>query len=307
MDENLKNQLLMAGVSKHEATIIDCSVSSYMKNSENLGIESHVSKSPHDFLDTVKQIGFVIKMGINSFERRKVVDLTLYTHQIDDLIDNDKEITKSFPTNNIDFNNLSTKAYNLAEMIWRISPNKELADQTLTQLIYGGLIANGDVEKVKIDKLDVNILEKLNENARQPLATIARSCDVKIDTIKNRIRIQKLIEENVILSFNPLIVLNKIGISATILLIKKKSNAKNLFEFESFLKEYMPYPLKTIGAWDYVVFMGAENQDKLYQQIRDMRNAFPDTISTISTVSVLEDSKFTFFPHGVAEELRGEG
>ncbi len=60
-----------------------------------------------------------------------------------------------------------------------------------------------------LDRLDTEILRRLNENARQSLRDIARALRVSISTVSNRVR--RLEGEGIILGYAPILDEKKLG------------------------------------------------------------------------------------------------
>ena len=87
------------------------------------------------------------------------------------------------------------------------------------------------------------------------------------------------------------------------LFIKRNESAGDATTLEAFLSEATPYPLRTLGSWDYVIFLGAKDEIEFYHLIRQLRNNFGAYISSFSTLHILKDVKFTFTPEGVLRDV----
>jgi len=156
-------------------------------------------------------------------------------------------------------------------------------------------------EAVKVDEIDIHILSVLVQDAAQPLASIARSAGVTIDTVKHHIK--SLIKKHIILSFNPIINVSFIGVRGHVIFIKRNHAQGDASAMEAYFKETISYPMRTLGTWDYVVFIAARDDAELYQMLRTLRNTFGKYITNFSTLNIIHDVKWSFLPEGMRKDL----
>ena len=152
----------------------------------------------------------------------------------------------------------------------------------------------------KPDKIDLLIIGMLAFNPIISIAYISKKINISFDTVKNRII--SLIKNKVILAFNPLMTINKIGICVYIVLIET-NNLQDEKKIEQYLSQHpsIAYALKTHGKWDWQLYVGGSNHYEFYSMLRELRSAFPETIRSYSILSVIRDYKFTFIPEGLKQ------
>ncbi len=175
---------------------------------------------------------------------------------------------------------------------------------TKRDISFGSLIKRKKIEKtdvtVKLDKLDILIIKKLSQNATVQFSDIAKEARVTIDTVKNRI--ERLIKEDVILSFSPLFNISYLGLQPYVIFIKLRPNAR-IEPLENYFKDNIQFALKTYGIWDYTLWIALENELQFFYFLRDLRNKFQDAIASFDTISVIKDFKFTFTPEGFLSDI----
>lgn len=144
-------------------------------------------------------------------------------------------------------------------------------------------------EKINLDKIDKKILIDLGKNCLIPSWSIAEK--VKLSDVAIRKRIDKLVENKVILDFRTMIDLTKLNYQSYFLLLKINSKG-NEFEqkFVSFLKtsRKVTYATKFIGEYDYVVDISIENNTELKEFIYYLRENFSDLIMEIVSCPLFE-------------------
>ena len=171
-------------------------------------------------------------------------------------------------------------------------------------LSFGSVIKREVAEKIneitKLDNLDAIIIKNLGKDANTSFSAIAKEGNTTIDTVKNRI--ERLIKEKVILSFNPLFNISYLGFQTYVIFIKLKPNAK-VELLENFLREVIQFTLKTYGIWDYTLWVALENELALFYLLRELRKTFQDLIASFDTITVIKDFKFNLVPSGLLKDV----
>ena len=170
---------------------------------------------------------------------------------------------------------------------------------------FGSIIKRKRVDKTnevaKLDALDAFILKTLSKNATTSFSAMAKEGHTTIDTVRHRI--ERLIKEQVILSFNPLLNASYLGFQPYVILLKVKPSA-SVALLEAFLQERIQFAFKTYGIWNYILWHGFENELELFYLVREIRNKFQDAIASFDTISVIKDFKFNLIPEGVLKDIQ---
>jgi Lrp/AsnC family transcriptional regulator for asnA, asnC and gidA len=149
---------------------------------------------------------------------------------------------------------------------------------------------------IKIDDLDIKIIQILAENARIPTLEIAKELNVTVVTVKNRIK--KLINGNVITGFFINIDWSKLGYRGFIVQINLKDyNKKN--KIIEYVKKYpnLVNVNQTIGVNNDLDFLfGLNNITQLHEIIKNLSAKFPDSIKNFKYYSILKQHKMICIP-----------
>ncbi len=138
-------------------------------------------------------------------------------------------------------------------------------------------------EKIKTDKIDNLILEKLGSDCTIPSWKIADIC--KITDVAIRKRIKRLIERKIILGFRTMVDLTKLGYEPNFLFLKL--NVKNKTDEEELIKYFqknkeITYVTKLIGQYDYCITFLSKGNLELNEFIKNLRGRFKDIVSVES-------------------------
>lgn len=150
----------------------------------------------------------------------------------------------------------------------------------------------GEIAEEKVDNLSKNILKKIAENSRKPIAEISEELGAAPQTIISKIR--KMEKSKVILGYRTILDLEKL----------KKENFKALIyfkgvknerekEFKQFCKNEsaVQYYIKTIGEWDAELDVEIESFHEFNTLIRKIKKEFVDLIRKIDFVYLSKESK----------------
>lgn len=151
--------------------------------------------------------------------------------------------------------------------------------------------------ELKIDEIDLEILNSLANDATIPLYEMEKSTKLSVDAINYRIK--KMIKENLIQSFVPIINYSVLGYTTYIVLMDihnlSKEKEKSL---EYFLKgnENILWSVKTIGKYNLLVYVCVKKSDELHQTLMKLREIFSSDIKDYETLIAYEEYKYTYFP-----------
>ncbi len=141
------------------------------------------------------------------------------------------------------------------------------------------VIFGGSVVKNEVDDLDSRILDVLANDARIPIAELARKVKSSIDIV--RARIKKLEEKGIILGYRIAVDLNKLGLEFFKAIIYLKSlspkDERSLFEWMRQQPNSLYY-IRSLAPWEVEFEFAVENYQKFNKIINDLRKEFAHVI-----------------------------
>ena len=150
-------------------------------------------------------------------------------------------------------------------------------------------------EKIKLDNLDIKILETIENNARMNSLEIAKICDTTERIV--RYRLKRLIHKKIIIGFRSSLDINKLGHIYVKVQLKLNNMSKELYEkLYQYMKlhKYVVYVTESIGGPDYEFEFQIKDTKKLYELINDLRNLFEKNIVEWDWVEYIEESKLSY-------------
>jgi len=142
------------------------------------------------------------------------------------------------------------------------------------------VIFGGDVVDNKIDELDYKILEILANDARIPIAELARKINSTIEIVRRRIKDME--EKKIIMSYRIAVDFNELGLEFFKAIIYFKSLSD---EDEKVLFEWMRrhpnslYYIRSLAPWEVEFEFVVENYQQFNRTINELRKRFPHIIS----------------------------
>lgn len=141
------------------------------------------------------------------------------------------------------------------------------------------VIFGEDVVANEIDKLDSKILNILANDARIPLAELARKVNSTIEIIRGRIN--KLEQKGIILTYRIAVDLNKLGLEffKAIVYFRTLSerDEKTLFEWMKQQPNSIYY-IRSLAPWEVEFEFAVESYQHFNRIINDLRQRFPHVI-----------------------------
>ena len=141
------------------------------------------------------------------------------------------------------------------------------------------VIFGGDVIQNEIDELDSKILNILANDARIPLAELARKVNSTIEIVRGRIR--KLEQKEIILSYRIAVDLNKLGLEFFKAIIYfrtlSEKDEKALFEWMKRHPNSLYY-IRSLAPWEVEFEFAVESYQHFNKIINDLRQHFPHVI-----------------------------
>ena len=155
---------------------------------------------------------------------------------------------------------------------------------------------------IKLDPLDIRILDLIAENARMSFAEMGKRLGVNPNPLVKRTK--NMIKSGVIRGFKPVINLANTPYSAHKALIKfQNTTEKRKDEIADELKSdpNILAVLKLIGPWDFEVEFEVESKQKEQGLIRTIRDRYHDVINSLEVIPLYREHRFNFFPRDMIE------
>lgn len=151
-----------------------------------------------------------------------------------------------------------------------------------------------DKENYKLDEKDKELLRILVEDSRISAVELSKKLKISVFAVANRIK--KLVKENIILAFRPIINMEKLGYYRYTLLLSisnpnLESNLVNFCRNHNLVWDIGKY----VGEYNYVVEIFAQNNEQFQSVISEIMNNFSDSIVSRETLIVLHELKHRYF------------
>ena len=155
----------------------------------------------------------------------------------------------------------------------------------------------GDGEKESYDDKDYRILQELTKNARTSIIDILSKIKLTPKAIISRIK--KLEKNGIILGYNALINIDKLGYKfyKVDFYLNNLSKIDKMNEFAK-LNKSIVYRMRTIGGPDFEIEAMVKNSTELKELIMKIRKAFPDTIKNYRILEFEKTIKQVYLPGG---------
>ncbi len=156
---------------------------------------------------------------------------------------------------------------------------------------------------VKLSALDKKILNHMNEvGAISKYSAIAKSTNASLETVRNRVN--RMIDEGVLLNFVPFVSPKKVGKVQFLVLMQFRHLTKGI---EKSIITYMKNCEKIRLAFRSIespemYFWAAENGHfKMQELLAEFKTKFPNWISNADLMAITEDVTLNLFPKGMME------
>jgi len=155
-----------------------------------------------------------------------------------------------------------------------------------------------DYEPVKTDRLDMQILGLLAEQARITSSEIAAKLGTSPSAISSRIK--KLVEKRIILGFKPLIHVENMGYLGYKIPFKFQNCTEGK---EQEIIEYLNTDvrvvaiIKLIGKWDLEIEFEVDSRQSMLEFIRGVRDKFKEIIKEFELIPLFHEYRYNYFPN----------
>jgi DNA-binding Lrp family transcriptional regulator len=159
---------------------------------------------------------------------------------------------------------------------------------------------------IKIDKLDIKILEQLAKNSRMQLSDMATKIDVSRDLIKYHLK--KLEKQGVILNYRPSAWSGSKSVGYSWYLITlnlRQLDNQKIMSLLSFLKKhtYITYVYELIGQHDIGFEIRLKTGDELNDVLMELRSLLSEDLKRHELNLLLKEFKYTYFPECLKENI----
>jgi DNA-binding Lrp family transcriptional regulator len=154
-----------------------------------------------------------------------------------------------------------------------------------------------DYEQVKVDHIELQILNLIAEDARKTSVEIAERIGVSPNTVSSRIK--NLRSRGIIRAFKPLIHLENTGFMAYKLPFKFHNSTDKLErEIIDYLKSDVRVVaiVKMIGHWDFEIEFEVDSQESMLDLVRGFRDRYGAVIKEFELIPLFHEHMYNFFP-----------
>ncbi|MBU0586620.1 Lrp/AsnC family transcriptional regulator [Candidatus Micrarchaeota archaeon] len=168
-------------------------------------------------------------------------------------------------------------------------------------------------EKLEIDQKDWMVLDALAANARASMRELAEISGMDARTFNERMK--KMEKDGIIVSYRPVLGLDKLGIRYYKLHFSLQNISKEKFsELRNFICSHpnTVYFIESVGGWDMEAEVQVRTEEQFRDIISDTKDKFGEYIDEIEVFRYLSERKFIFMPQMlpkviVTKKSRGKG
>ena len=175
--------------------------------------------------------------------------------------------------------------------------------------LYGGEQINLERRKttqtakaISLGSLDWKIMAAIADSPRASFADLASTCGASPDVVAYRIK--KLISNEIILNFKPILDTKKLGYEHHQVFLKlqnaKPSELDPFFRFYN-THQYVVFLMGCIGSWDVEIGFDARNIQHFHEQVLELKDKFGAIIKEYDTAVFFEQ----FYPNAVRNVFTG--
>ncbi len=155
----------------------------------------------------------------------------------------------------------------------------------------------GEIQEVKIDLLDQQILTQMSTDARIPIMDFATKLKTPASTIA--LRLKKLQQKEVINGFFTFTRAQSYGFQNYVITLRfKRITPKEEQKLYTYCQQHpnITYLIKTVGKWDYEVSIEVPNQEFFQAMLSEIREHFSDILSEMEFYTIFKDLKYNLYP-----------
>ncbi|MFH1209824.1 MAG: Lrp/AsnC family transcriptional regulator [archaeon] len=157
-----------------------------------------------------------------------------------------------------------------------------------------------------LNRLDLNILDTISNNARMKLIDISKKLKEQPNLINYRLK--NLISKKYIASLTTLMNLSKLNIGWYYVFLKvnyhSEDEEKNLTSYLKSLDNVF-YIIKGVGNYNLAFEIHAEDTQRFKDILEDIKEKYKPIIRKVDTLQILKEYKCNFFPKTILEDENG--
>jgi len=159
---------------------------------------------------------------------------------------------------------------------------------------YSSLIT-GEGELVKVDEIDLKLLNLISENARISLLDLSKQ--LKMTSMTTRYRLKGLEKERILIGYRVLLNLSKLDYEYYKIDLEIE-DIKKIKLLQQFAKQHpsIIYEDRTVGGSDFEFDAELQGYDAFYSLIEELKKEFPGLIKTYRYYKAKKIFKYSFFP-----------
>lgn len=166
-------------------------------------------------------------------------------------------------------------------------------------------IAKKSKKRIKVDEIDIKILNALSRNARASTYGIAETLNLSSDAISYRIK--KMVSGGVIYGFTILTNLSAIDYHWYTFCINVKTfDINNDMKFREFISSnpYVLRAVKVLGDWDLLVYIAADTTEAFHTTFKQIQEKFVDIISDYQIWVAYKEHVYNSLPEAIIKDRR---
>lgn len=155
-------------------------------------------------------------------------------------------------------------------------------------------------KSVELDNVDKRLIGLLSRQARLDHSALGSLMGVSRNTVRNRI--DRLIEQKIILGFRTFLNLRKLGYESNMLFLQinqmDRERETELYMYLQLLPQ-VTFVVKHIGKWKVGLEIETRSSREFQDILLGIRSEFSDLINDYDTFPLLQDHVIDYFPQGL--------
>lgn len=151
--------------------------------------------------------------------------------------------------------------------------------------------------KVKLDKIDLKILERISQDARISIVELSEKTKEPLHVINYHLK--NMLRQKIIEGFKPKVNINLLGYQWHLLLIQLHGvSEKRKEEFIDFCKNHKKvyYVTNTIGLYNLMLDIHVKSVAEFRELLMELKEKFSDIIKLYESMVIFDEQKIDYFP-----------
>ncbi|MFH1641488.1 MAG: AsnC family transcriptional regulator [Nanoarchaeota archaeon] len=158
-------------------------------------------------------------------------------------------------------------------------------------------VEKAHINDIILDNKDIKILHHLSKNCRQSTYEISKKIQMSPDAIG--LRIKKMYNSGIIEKFTILVNFTNLDFNWYTLVVRVKFfDRDSELKFREFIKyhEYIVRAVKTLGMWDLLIYVIADNSRIFHKTVKHIKTEFANIIRNYGTFAAYKEHVFNAMP-----------